>query len=1469
MDGKHMDAVFELPRELETLLHDAILKTARDKQRVSFRPGGGVDLQLQERTKKKIARAITVLRDEYGVPDALLQDALAYTNNWEDALLYLALQYSSDALPVKVRAKPVEKTEEKADPETSGSLDVVVSASSATAASAEVVFKASDEPALNWEDDVVESDEETTKATETNTRQSHEAVIEEVDDRKGAEEAVSWTQQYLLKLAEEEKQERLKDESEEQLTPEERRFKELEDEYTMLLQTIDEMRAAKKYSKKKQKEYSQELQRRRFELVQLGWQEDQYHKKRQSVDKNKASANSDEGNDRNGGQRHQKKGEETTAEDRPDEQNDEDYSGGLFDLAASAPITVKSETSTTKTSAPPVLASFPSPPAAWTGKTPRDLLQDYCLKHKLQRPHYKKLSNGRTVHLFSIVLDSRGTLGKQEFTAPKDLHPVAGGFRSMNEAKDAIATVALFALTPNVTLYNLMPPPYRALWLSWEKERDEVAAASTNATKREFDVFVDDILKKIPEELRKATSLKAPSTTTNVEPKPAAETEPKEVEVLDSWDMEDWDADYSDEEATAALSEDSQAPNEPSVVKKEPVVMTEEEKAVSASLKDVFLRNAGGKRAQGVLKTRNNLPIASFKAQVLEALEQHNVILVSGETGCGKSTQVPQYLLEDVLVSQEIGAHCQIVCTQPRRLAAISLAERVSYELGETTTGQGDSLCGFQIRLESRMSRNTRLLFCTTGILMRKLQDPSTLEEELSHIIVDEVHERGVQNDVLLSMLRTFLESKNHLRKRPLKVILMSATLNASSFQRYFGGEQRCPMLQVPGRTFPVQEFYLEDALERTQFVLEEDSPCFLREEGPSSSSQSTTVTISGRGGTSHSQRITWDTESGGSQASKARLRQLEQTIEDADAYSDRTWRTLTRLDESVINYDLIEQLLEYLVTDSDALKLNGRTKSASVLVFLPGLQEISTLLDILAGNRVLRDTNRFELLALHSSLSPEDQHRIFDMRPGVIRIIATTNIAETSLTIEDVKVVLDSGRAKEMRHYAATKTNMLEEIWVARANAKQRLGRAGRTSGGICYRLFSRSTFKYDMSAQPLPEILRAPLTSLCLQIKTFGVEVTCAEFLRGCLDPPELKTIDDALRELYEIGALEVQAESGEEKLTPLGSHLARLPVDAKVGKLLLFGAIFGEFDAASTCAAILETKSPFVAPYGYLREMQTARQNFAVGASDLLTDVNAFNAWRQQFILSKQKPRKQDEVAFCRQHYLSRRALSEILKLKKQFHGIVAQLGFLPPTANATSLSRQSCAVLATLLYAAMEPNVMTIDRALSNSRRITLRDGDGTTALVHPGSINAKTTIFPSAFFTFPYKLHTSSIYLPTSSIVLPTALCLFSFAMEIVFPQSRSDDDSGLVSVRLNEWMPLQASLRSAILFQELRDRVQAFITQRIESPPYSVEKTEQIDEEADSKTLLSALRQLLEQEYDARDAKGTLTKQLYGAMIKA
>ncbi|KAG6971630.1 hypothetical protein JG688_00004363 [Phytophthora aleatoria] len=1435
---------FEFRRDLEQLVHDGVLHSRRQAQRASFRPGvlassEPADVRLQERAKKKLARALRSLRDDYGASLALSKEALAYTNSLEDALCFLALQYPSDELPPTLRALPTELLSVK-DTDESGELLAEVNV---PVREKEVERVARSKEQENVEQVKIRLDQEQQMDQEKNQEKNKVSAKQT--------EALSWTQQYVLNMAARE-EEMARREAE--VTPEARELEELEKRYNDLVAALNRLKERK--SKKKNKsgdkqktrELNEQVQDARRQLLARGWRDPMQQKskkdpkKERSVEKEKENkaASVPEKKDVSASSNHamedaddellslalgmpdeeqeehdQADKKETNVKQEAEESNsttkikaDED-DGGMFGLLEEAETTVVSAEEIKKSAAVDTAALIAAQAAA-------DLAASKGKKGKGGKN--KKGRNLLKVQAAAAQAAQAQSAAAAPWTGKSPRDHLEQHCRKNGLQKPKYKKLA-------------RPPGGGHLY--------SVVLRSKTRGKQEVTKEVED--------------------TENA---------------LEDWSVDDWDADLSDEDTTVKDPSTSDITTSVDELEIEEESESDRKAALhlSQQLREQLQKRMRSSAYRSKLQQRESLPIASFKKQVVEMLSNHDVILISGETGCGKSTQVPQFLLEDLLLSEPGGARGQIVCTQPRRLAAISLAERVSEELGEASMGTGDSLTGFQIRLETRMTRRTRLLFCTTGILLRKLQDPRTLGEEVSHVIVDEVHERDLQSDVLLAMLRQFLAEGNAARRRkfggtlpPLKVILMSATLNAASFQRYFGGAAVCPMIEVPGRTFPVEQFYLEDVLEKTQFVVDEESPAYVPVDESGSDRNSTQVTISGRGGTSYTQQVSWTSSSSSSKTTASEAQQML-----VENYSDSTLLALERIDPSVVNYELIQALLEYITTETDLLSLSkSEKKSASVLVFLPGLQEITTLLDILGGSRLLRHDphgREFELLPLHSSLSAQEQQRIFRQRLGVIRVIAATNIAETSLTIDDVKVVIDTGRVKQMSHDAQRRTNVLDEIWVARANAKQRAGRAGRTSGGSCFRLFPQSVFRSVMLEQPVPEIRRAPLTSLCLQIKTFGVggeqKDGCGEFLRACLDPPDEVSIQDALEELFEIGALDRE----DEALTKLGAHLARLPVDVKVGKLLLLGALFGVFDAASTCAAVLETKSPFVAPFGRQSDMKQARQTFTVGASDLLTDVNAFEAWR--YVVQHGKSSGVNEKSFCQTNFLSHRGLRELSKLKRQFRQLVAQLGFLPPSESAGDerMTRQQLATISAILYAGLAPNLVHAEPPMAyGPKRAVLRERDHGIVVMHPGSINYKVASFrASNFLTYAVKLHTSQVYLPASSLVLPLAVCLFSHTLEPL-PQLRRKDKEGneTIGLRVNDWVIFHSSFRSAALLLEMRIAILEVINASLETPPYARGgKSESNARKSEREELVDALRVLFLAEYEERDPNKQLSGQL-------
>lgn len=374
---------------------------------------------------------------------------------------------------------------------------------------------------------------------------------------------------------------------------------------------------------------------------------------------------------------------------------------------------------------------------------------------------------------------------------------------------------------------------------------------------------------------------------------------------------------------------------------------------------------------QLMLTSRMSLPIWNFKDELLAAINDNQVVIICGETGCGKSTQVPAFILEHELSG---GRPCKVYCTEPRRISAISLARRVSEELGERKGDVGTfrSLVGFAIRLESKFTPQTRLVYATTGIVMRMLEGSDDLGD-ITHLVLDEVHERSIDSDFLLIVLRKLLK-----RRPSLKVVLMSATVNAERFSEYLDG---APIMNVPGRTFPVDTKYLEDAVEVTNFSTD---------SGP-------------HGG---AEAVEYDDDDAA---------RIPSQIADLQGYSPKTLTTLAKLDEYRVSYGLIARLLETIATSAIYAPY-----SKAILVFLPGMAEIRRLNDILAGHRTF--TSGWYIYALHSTIATDEQERAFLVPPpGVRKIVLATNIAETGITIPDVTCVIDTGKHKEMRFVTFT----------------------------------------------------------------------------------------------------------------------------------------------------------------------------------------------------------------------------------------------------------------------------------------------------------------------------------------------------------------------------------------------------------------------------------------------------------------
>jgi hypothetical protein len=495
----------------------------------------------------------------------------------------------------------------------------------------------------------------------------------------------------------------------------------------------------------------------------------------------------------------------------------------------------------------------------------------------------------------------------------------------------------------------------------------------------------------------------------------------------------------------------------------------------SRRMKQRFLEKLKTSRYLQILSKREILPACQMKTEILQTIAANNLVVISGDTGCGKTTQIPQMVL-DSFIENDMGADCNMIVTQPRRISAISVAEHISREriepIGQTV--------GYQIRLETKQSAATRLLLMTTGILLRRLQNDLG---DVSHLFIDEVHERDINTDFLLVIVRQLLSTRPHL-----KVILMSATLNASSFRDYFRncttatGRLKCAMLAIPGRTFPVMTYYLEDALEHTGHEILPNSDCAMK---PNQSRNRTQI----------------------QDLVKARMGHLQQ-LKQTRKYSLRTLQSIERVDESLLNLKLIQKLVLHLLSlpvEDSASPLGP----GAILIFVSGLSDIREVINSLKHTPELSNKGRSRwstrILPLHSSLSTYEQNLVFQILPANIRkIIVSTNIAETSVTIEDVVYVIDTCRVKENRYDEVQQSlplsllppppselssqesqmNVLDEQWISQANARQRRGRAGRVRSGVCYHLACRFTME-EFPDFAVPEMLRMSLEDLILQVR------------------------------------------------------------------------------------------------------------------------------------------------------------------------------------------------------------------------------------------------------------------------------------------------------------------------------------------------------------------------------------------------
>uniref|UniRef100_A0A914H0Z7 RNA helicase n=1 Tax=Globodera rostochiensis TaxID=31243 RepID=A0A914H0Z7_GLORO len=768
---------------------------------------------------------------------------------------------------------------------------------------------------------------------------------------------------------------------------------------------------------------------------------------------------------------------------------------------------------------------------------------------------------------------------------------------------------------------------------------------------------------------------------------------------------------------------------------------------------DLLSRETVKKIPATLTSLRRRLPVFQHREEIVNAVEQNSVVFIKGATGCGKSTQICQYLLETHL-NQNKGALFNCFVTQPRRISAITLAERVTEERCEEI---GDSV-GYSVRFETMTPRPYgAIMFVTVGVLMRKMEHGL---RGVSHVIIDEIHERDINTDFLLIVIRDMIRNNPKL-----KVLLMSATIDTTLFTEYFGV---CPIIEVTQRAHPVQHFFLEDVVQMLNYMPPVPEPERKKKKKRKSGKETTAAATA----------CTAVDGENADEETEDSMALAENLLTCGDGYGPEVDKSLRRMNESEIPLDIIELLL----SDIDA---NGR--NGAILIFLPGWNLISLLLNRLTLHHpVFSNQQRFLVLPLHSQLTAREQHRVFEHVPdGVRKIILSTNIAETSVTIDDVVYVIDSCRVREKMYTSRNNMVHFANVWASRTNLIQRRGRAGRVQEGFCFHLITKARFNV-LEEHRTPEMLRTPLHEITLTIKLLHLGSVGA-FLEKAVQPPPVDAVVEAEVLLRGMNALDKNLE-----LTELGRILARLPIEPKMGKMIVLGAALGVGDLMITSASATSFNTPFVPRDRMYNKLSHMHRSFSGNRpSDHIGLLNV----NQQFALEAEMDLIQAEN-FCRRYSLSFPLLSMSCEAKRQLYDVLVNTSGFPEKAFRVHPidvhgADPNLDVFLSLMIAAYYPNVCY----LRDKRRVfTLEQA---TALISnmsscvPLSRNDSFD-FLSPLFVFSEKLRTSCISCKQASMISPLQLLLFG---------SRRVEALSSDKVKLDNMIPLNmpASVAAKIL----------------------------------------------------------------------